>query len=67
MERDGGGVGGGSECLRWRLSESSLCTDRPPLRKNACSCQCDDFQVACYLLTLKPIQIPYLHDVVIYE
>ena len=29
MERDGGGRGGGgSECLRWRLSGNSLCTDR---------------------------------------
>ena len=44
MERDGGGWGGGgSECLRWKLSGNSLCTDPPPLRKNACSCQCDDF------------------------
>ena len=44
----------GSVCLRWRLSGSSLCTDPPPLRKNAKSCQCDDFQIACYVLTTGP-------------
>ena len=51
--RWGGGGGATSEYLRWRCG-SSLCTDPPPLRKNACSCQCDDFKIACYVLTTDP-------------
>ena len=62
----GGGKGWGSDCLGWR-SGSSLCTYPPPLRKKECSCQCDDFQIPCYVLTTGPktYQNPSFNDAVI--
>ena len=47
-----GGGGKGGVVIVWGGEVGVACVHT--LRKNECSCQCDDFQIACYVLTTGP-------------